>query len=96
MTTIEATPAVEVTTVDHLDFDIPCGVKNPTTKKHACDETAAWWVIASAHCVPDSTRSGFMCETHFDRLMAGDLFRCAVCGDHEVSLDRVIRTERIR
>ncbi len=95
MTTIK-TPAPVATTIDHLDFDVLCGVRNPRANQHECTEAASWWVIASAHCIPDATRAGFMCEFHFERLMAGDMFRCATCDEREVSLERVIRTERIR
>jgi hypothetical protein len=90
-TTPTAAPAV--TTIDHLDFDAICHVRN---RRIRCEQTADWWVIARAHCRPDATVQGFWCDEHYAQVMAGTMYRCTRCGEPHQVMSLIIRTERIR
>ena len=92
-----AFPEAAPTTVDHLDFDVPCAFRRVRTGER-CTDPVDWWILAVPHCAEaDPTpRSCFACQGHLDRVMSGHLFQCIDCGKPHEIRPRVIRTERIR
>lgn len=91
--TTDTAPAVDTSSIEHLDVEPVCTVRDtPTTR---CGDPAAWWVHLRSHCVT-GTFDALWCAEHHDNAMELHVLACATCKTVVPLEDHLIRKEPLR
>lgn len=83
---------IDSVTLESLDFDIPCEVKE------GCEEPARWLLWMVGHCVgQDSTFTTTACQRDYRLIIAGVTWKCGGCGTPDVIIrDYLVQAEPLK
>lgn len=87
--------STDVTSLEHLDFDVPCEALRTVGGEHFCPESVAWILTLVGHCDPGHRTTLLICQGHKDSIDIA----VAVCAGCEASVpmkDYVLRLEPLK